>query len=59
MTYGPVLCAFCLDFGHLANLGPCPHCQPDTYTTYLETLRRTARHHHGQPGDDWDRGDPA
>ncbi|MGH3500573.1 MAG: hypothetical protein ACRDQA_06710 [Nocardioidaceae bacterium] len=22
-------CPVCLDFGHLANLGPCPQCRPD------------------------------
>jgi hypothetical protein len=31
-------CESCLGFGDLANLGPCPDCQPDKATEHLLTV---------------------
>lgn len=28
-------CPTCLDFGHLGELGPCPHCCPDAYAEHI------------------------
>ncbi|MGW5361563.1 hypothetical protein [Actinopolymorpha pittospori] len=53
-TAGPVLvddqalaagysCGLCLDFGDLANLGPCPDCAPDEFTEYLALVASTVR----------------
>ncbi|GAA5034253.1 hypothetical protein [Actinopolymorpha pittospori] len=39
-------CWLCLGFTDLANLGPCPACQPDRFAEYLAMLAATARHHH-------------
>ena len=41
-----VRCWLCLGFTDLANLGPCPACQPDRFTEYLAMLAATVRHHH-------------
>lgn len=36
-------CWTCLDFGDLADLGPCPDCRPDAYTEHvLEQLATPA-----------------
>ncbi|MGH3501373.1 MAG: hypothetical protein ACRDQA_10875 [Nocardioidaceae bacterium] len=31
-------CPVCLDFGYLANLGPCPQCRPAAHAEHIAHL---------------------
>ncbi|WP_163512681.1 hypothetical protein [Fodinicola acaciae] len=45
-------CWTCLDFGDLANLGPCPHCRPDAYAAHVASELATRPTTTPTPGGD-------